>query len=202
MVKAKHFDRIAPLYDFLTKVLMLGTYERVRREILALKKEQKNVLDLCTGTGYLTEKLDAENIVGIDLSRGMLEINKKKNKGRKNLLLIRGTIFYLPFKSNSFDAVYWSAATHEFMNIKPVLKEAFRILREGGSLIIFDIFNPSFIPAKFYVNVIVKYGAELGKMWVYTEKEWEELLKEAGFKKIDIKVRYTASVLIKADKTR
>lgn len=203
MVKSSHFDRVARLYDVLTRILMMGTYGRVQKKILGMKPNAQNsVLDICTGTGYLIEKLNAKNIIGIDLSKGMLEVNKKKHKNKKNLQLIRGDAFNLPFRSSSFDTIYWTFGSHEFMNIKPILKEAHRILKNRGSLIIFDIFDPSFLPARLYVNGVIKYIAELGRMKVYTEKGWREILKEAGFRDENVltEVMYTSSILVKADK--
>jgi len=203
MVKARHFDRVAKAYDALTKLLLLGTYDRIRKKILSLPlNSQKLVLDLCTGTGYLIKEMHAENIIGLDLSMGMLAVNKEKHKNKKNLQLMRGDAFYLPFKNNAFDAVYWSLGSHEFMKIKPILREVHRVLKSRGSFVLFDIFDPGFLPSKFFVNIIVKYAAELGHMKVYSESGWKELLKEVGFEgdRIRTEVLYKTSILIKADK--
>lgn len=201
MVKTGIFDRIARHYDFLTKILMLGTYERVRERIVALKENENDnlVLDIASGTGYVISKIKAKKIVALDLSAGMLKINKKKHAKMKNLSLIRASVFAMPFKDNSFDTVYFATASHEFANLNPIFREVKRVLRDKGNFIIWDIYNPSFLPAKFYINVIVKYIAEMGKMRVYTKEEWQNILEKAGFKVINLEELYKTSILIKAE---
>lgn len=201
MVKTGFFDRIANAYDFLTKILMLGTYERVRKKIVALKENENDsiVLDIASGTGYVISKIKAKHIVALDLSKGMLNVNKRKHADMKNLSLIRASVFAMPFKDNAFDTVYFTTASHEFANLNPIFKEVKRVLRNKGDFIIWDIYNPSFLPAKFYINVIVKYIAEMGKMRVYTEREWHEILKKAGFKVVSSSTLYKTSILLRAE---
>ncbi len=199
MVKEKYFDKVAKKYDFYTKVLMLGTYGRVREEILSFGGAgDERALDLCCGTGYLTGGIKATEVVGLDLSREMLSINREKNDGRAALL--RGDAFNLPFGNESFDAVYSSLSTHEFKNLVQILSEAYRVLKKDGKLVIFDIFKPTFPLSWFFVMVLVKYLAELGRMWVYTDEEWRRMLKDIGFIDIDTKVLYMTGILIRAGK--
>ncbi len=199
MVKERYFDKVAKKYDFYTKILMLGTYDKVREEILSLGSAQdERALDLCCGTGYLTGEIKAREVVGLDLSQQMLSLNKKKNNGRASLL--RGDAFKLPFCDESFDAVYFSLSTHEFRNLAPILSETHRILKRRGKLVIFDIFKPSFPLSRFFVMVLVKYLAELGRMWVYTDEEWRQMLRDAGFADTDIKILYKTGILIRAGK--
>ncbi len=200
MVKERYFDKISKSYDFYTKLLMLGTYDRVRNRILSLKDSRDGLaLDLCCGTGYLTSGIEAREVVGLDLSINMLLINKEKKPISKTSFL-KGDAFNLPFADEKFDSIYFSLASHEFRNIKPILAEAFRVLKSGGDFIIFDIFKPSFPISKFFVMYIVKYIAELGRMWVYTQDEWAEMLKGAGFEDVDIDIMYKTAALIKAVK--
>ncbi|MFQ5816119.1 MAG: class I SAM-dependent methyltransferase [Candidatus Hydrothermarchaeaceae archaeon] len=200
MVKERYFDKISKHYDFYTKLFMVGTYGRVRDRILSLRDSREElVLDLCCGTGYLTSGIKALQVVGVDLSTGMLSLNRKKEPVSKTIFL-RGDAFNLPFVDEKFDSIYCSLATHEFSYIEPILSEAFRVLKRGGDFIIFDIFEPSFPISRFFVMYVVKYIAELGRMWVYTEEEWREMLKGVGFAGIDIDVLYKTSALIKAGK--
>ncbi|MEE8167253.1 MAG: class I SAM-dependent methyltransferase [Candidatus Hydrothermarchaeales archaeon] len=198
MVKERYFDKVSKNYDFYTKILMLGTYDRVRDRIIKPgNTDEQRALDLCCGTGYLTGGIKAEQVVGLDLSQGMLKFNKQKNREPS---LLRGDAFNLPFAGDGFDSVYCSLATHEFRDILPILTEAHRVLRDGGKLIIFDIFKPSFPLSWFFIMFLVKYLAELGRMWVYTQNEWESMLRSVGFKEVRIDVLYTTAVLIRAVK--
>lgn len=200
MVKERYFDQISKNYDFYTKLLMLGTYNRVRNRILHLKNSHDGLaLDLCCGTGYLTSRIRAREVVGIDLSANMLLRNKEKSPMSK-VSFIRGDAFNLPFAEDEFDSIYCSLATHEFKNINPILTEAFRVLKRGGSFIMFDIFKPSFPISNFFVMYLVKYLAELGRMWVYTKDEWTDMLKRVGFENVEVEVLYKTAILIKAGK--
>jgi ubiquinone/menaquinone biosynthesis C-methylase UbiE len=103
MVKSSHFERFAAHYDFLTKVLMLGTYGRARKRIVA-QPRVGTALDLCSGTGYVTGHIAADSVIALDLSPRMLSVNREKNTGKKQVNIIVGDAFKLPFPNNSFDS--------------------------------------------------------------------------------------------------
>jgi demethylmenaquinone methyltransferase/2-methoxy-6-polyprenyl-1,4-benzoquinol methylase len=200
MVKERYFDKISKNYDFYTKLFMVGTYGRVRDHILSLRDARGElVLDLCCGTGYVTSGIVARRVVGLDLSTGMLGLYRAK-KSKSEVDFLRGDAFNLPFSGEKFDSIYCTLASHEFKGIDSILSEAFRVLKKGGDFVIFDIFNPSFIPSRFFVMYIIKYVAELGRMWVYTEDEWRKMLESVGFSDIDTDILYKTAILIKAVK--
>lgn len=198
MVKRLRFDALAKNYDFFTKLLMLGTYGRVREKVVASANGEV-ALDLCCGTGYVTGYLKADKVVGLDLSRGMLEVNKEKNQGRENILLINGDAYNLPLKSESFDLVTCTLATHEFRRILPILKEASRVLKRGGSMVIYDLYLAPQLWLRPFM-LFVHHVVELGRCYTHDEKEWKRLLSEAGFASVEAQVLYFASILIKARK--
>jgi SAM-dependent methyltransferase len=105
MVKKSHFERFAEHYDFLTKLLMMGTYGPVRKRIVSTPNVE-TALDLCCGTGYVTGYINAQKIVALDLSPSMLKVNQEKNKDKKKVGAVVGDAFSLPFPEDSFDAVY------------------------------------------------------------------------------------------------
>jgi demethylmenaquinone methyltransferase/2-methoxy-6-polyprenyl-1,4-benzoquinol methylase len=79
----KMFDGISKSYDILNRIITLGIDVIWRKRVVRLlKKEQpKSILDIATGTGDLVIELasiDAEKIIGLDISPGMLEIGKAK----------------------------------------------------------------------------------------------------------------------------
>ena len=119
----KMFDNIAHKYDFLNHLLSLGIDNIWRR--LAIKKlakaEPKKVLDVATGTGDLAfaalKKLPGVSINAVDISRGMLEIGKKKaiKKGFADRIEFAvADSEKLPFKDNSFDAVMVAFGVRNF----------------------------------------------------------------------------------------
>src|SRR5436190_24007151 len=102
------FDRTAHDYDRLSGALSLGTDRPYRRWALqqAGLKPGMRVLDVATGTGLVAQAaLDSGvaqvDVVGLDASRGMLEVNRK----HRTLQLIQGLGEALPFRDSSFDFV-------------------------------------------------------------------------------------------------
>lgn len=107
------FDNIAHSYDFLNHFFSMGIDILWRKKaIRILKKEQpKMVLDVATGTAdfameAVRMKLNADKIVGIDISEGMLDVGRKKikEKGWDKLIELRkADSENLPFENNTFD---------------------------------------------------------------------------------------------------
>jgi demethylmenaquinone methyltransferase/2-methoxy-6-polyprenyl-1,4-benzoquinol methylase len=199
MVKTSHFERFAKHYDFLTKILMVGTYDKVRKRIVSAP-HVKVALDLCSGTGYVTGHINAENVLAIDLSPGMLKVNREKNKSKKHINIIAGDAFELPFPDNSFDAVFNTLAAHEFKKFSLIIKEAYRILKPGGRFVLYDFSMPESALLRYTYLPFLKHVVELGTFYVYDNQGWEKLLSDAGFNDIASETLHKASILITARK--
>jgi demethylmenaquinone methyltransferase/2-methoxy-6-polyprenyl-1,4-benzoquinol methylase len=79
------FDGISPQYDLMNRIISGGIDIKWRKNVVALllPKKPRKILDVATGTGDLAVALSqtqAKEIVGIDISKGMLDIGKKKSK--------------------------------------------------------------------------------------------------------------------------
>ena len=199
MVKKSHFERFAKHYDFLTKILMLGTYWNVRKRIVNRPTEGA-ALDICSGTGYVTGHIAADKVVAIDMSPGMLSVNREKNKGREEIYFVSGDAFNLPFPDAIFDSVYWTLAAHEFKNAQEILKEVQRILKKNGHLILYDFSKPENLLLRYTYLPFLRHIVELGTFYVYDEVEWKEILSNVGFKAIKAETLYMTSLLISAQK--
>ena len=100
-------------------------------------QKRKKVLDYGCGTGraipYLIKK-DCE-IVGVDLSREMLNIAKKRYSKKVKFILLNGQKF--PFKKNSFDIIHASLLVNHIKDLKKFFKECSKVLKKEG-LLLFD----------------------------------------------------------------
>lgn len=100
-----------------------------------VKKNGKDVLDLGCGSGVQSKQLLEEglNVVGMDLSRNMVEEAKKR---APNAAFMVGDIAYVTFAKETFDGIYARASLlHIPKNlIQKVLKSLNRILKTGGVL--------------------------------------------------------------------
>jgi len=180
MVAPRFFETIAPYYNFLTRLFMMGTYDSVRERMLNEDTSQFTILDLCCGTGYISNKIRAKKIVGLDMSDRMLSLNAMTK--RDNKILIKGNAYDMPFSENEFDRIYCSTASHEFKKFSKILQKCHQILKPGGKFILFDIYQPKNPVLSFIMNTFVRYVVEHNIMWIYTKEEWRNLLTEAGFR--------------------
>ena len=153
------FDNISGEYDNLNRVISFGIDVKWRNNVVQIVKNQKpnNILDIATGTGDLAinlVKTGADKIVGLDISKGMLDIGRKKIKSKKLSEIIQmviGDSENLPFGDNSFDAITVAFGVRNFENLEKGLLEIFRVLKPNGILVILETSVPKKIPFKqFY----------------------------------------------------
>lgn len=196
------FDKIAKHYDLLTHLYMFGTYEAVRRRILKLHQDDsKEVLDICCGTGYISNRLPANRVVGIDLSMPMLHVNQRnQSRLRGGAHLTNGDIRSLPFPDRHFQEVYFTLAAHEFPDLSDVLTEVRRVMKEGGRLVIYDLYEPPNWFLRLFLNTFFYYIVEQRCMWVYSREGWQGLLERIGFGMESLETPFGLSALVCAVK--
>lgn len=99
-------------------------------------------LDIGTGTGRMLELLSplATRSVGIDASAEMLTVARSniEASGLRNVIVRQGDLFALPFERNSFDLITMHQVLHFLADGARAIREAARVLRPGGRLIIVD----------------------------------------------------------------
>jgi demethylmenaquinone methyltransferase/2-methoxy-6-polyprenyl-1,4-benzoquinol methylase len=159
------FDNIAQRYDFMNHFLSLGI-DRIwrRKAVNSLKSlEPKVLLDIATGTGDFAIallKLKPKKIIGMDISKGMLEVGKKKMQERKIDHIIdmqHGDSENLPFDAETFDAVTVAFGVRNFENLKLGLSEMLRVTRTGGKIVILEFSKPKRFPVKQTFAIYSKY---------------------------------------------
>jgi demethylmenaquinone methyltransferase/2-methoxy-6-polyprenyl-1,4-benzoquinol methylase len=137
------FDRIAPVYDAMNRVMTVGLDQRWRRAtVRALVREGDRVLDACCGTGDLAvaaRKVGAGEVVGIDFSERMLERARRK---APELEWLQADVLKLPFEDASFDAAVVGFGVRNVDDLEASIRELRRVLRPGGRLGILEITTP------------------------------------------------------------
>jgi demethylmenaquinone methyltransferase/2-methoxy-6-polyprenyl-1,4-benzoquinol methylase len=145
------FDRIAPRYDLLNRLLSGGTDVRWRRRAVDLLELDgpSRVLDLCTGTADLLLEVlrrDPRHTgVGVDLSRGMLVrgVAKLRKEGfEKRGRLVGGDGERLPVPDRLFDGALVAFGIRNVGDVPAALREALRALRPGGRFVILEFSMP------------------------------------------------------------
>lgn len=170
---ATMFDNIAGNYDFLNHFLSLGIDIFWRKRLVRKLQKQKpqNILDVATGTADLAiamMKIKPFNVVGIDISNGMLEVGRKKIKQQdleKTIQLQQADSEDLPFEDATFDAVTVSFGARNFENLQKGLSEMARVLKPGGKIYILEFSKPTLFPFKQLYDFYFKFVLPLiGKL--------------------------------------
>lgn len=133
------YKLLAPVYD---AVIGNQLFRKARSKAFALLQLQcgQNVLLVGVGTGedilLLPEYI---NIVGIDISEAMLEKAREKAKGRPKMLYNMNAE-QLEFDDGSFDTIVLNLILSVVENPQKALAEAIRVLKDNGSILVFDKF--------------------------------------------------------------
>jgi demethylmenaquinone methyltransferase/2-methoxy-6-polyprenyl-1,4-benzoquinol methylase len=164
---ATMFNNISKTYDFLNHFLSLGIDIIWRKQaIRELEKDQpKTILDVATGTGDFAfealKTLNPNKIIGVDISRGMLDIADEKiiKRNKSDVFEVRlGDSEKLLFDDSSFDAVTVAYGVRNFENLEKGIADMLRVLKPGGKAVILEFSKPKAFPVKqlycFYFNYI------------------------------------------------
>ena len=206
---ADMFDNIAKSYDFLNHTLSFGMdfYWR-KKAIEKLTNKPKIILDVACGTAdfaIAASRLEKTQITGIDISKKMLEIGRKKveQKGlKKQIKLQLADSENLPFENNSFDAITAGFGVRNFENLELGLLEMKRVLNKNGIAVILEPSKPKVFPIKqiysiYFHHILPFFGQLISKdkraynylpesVDAFPENEkFIEILKKVGFSKVE-----------------
>lgn len=169
------------------------------------------ILDLGCGTGLELEELFLRNpsakVTGIDLSQGMLSALKKKFVDR-DVSLIVGSYFSVPFGVDAFDAAVSVESLHHFTKEEkiPLYAKLCRALKKNGYFILTDYFSPSDEAEREYRNEYLARKAQQGilddALYHYdtplTVEHEREALLQAGFTTVEVLRRWGQTYCLRA----
>lgn len=207
------FNSISTKYDLLNHTLSLGFDKGWRRKgINYLKPFHPNlILDVATGTGDLAismyEILKAGQVIGADISEGMMQIGRTKVERAGytgQILFEKQDCLALTYKDETFDAVTAAFGIRNFEDIGKGLAEMYRILKPGGHIMILELSSPEKFPMKqlynIYSRVVIpqvgKFFSKDKKAYSYLPasikvvpqgKEMQKLLEQQGFSDVHFK---------------
>lgn len=205
---ATMFDNISRKYDFLNHFLSFGIDKIWRKKAISNLKALKpqHILDVATGTGDFAFEairiLKPKQIIGVDISQGMLAIAEQKIRERKlsdQFKVQLGDSERLDFPANNFDAVTVAFGVRNFEDLTKGLTDIHRVIRPGGQAIILEFSSPKSFPIKqlysFYSkNILPQIGKLFSKdnrAYTYLPESiaqfpdgsnFTNLLLKAGFK--------------------
>jgi len=207
------FDRIAPRYDALNRVMSGGMDQRWRRRALDKVGVAGGdlVVDLACGTGDLCELVEARGarVVGVDFALQMLKQGRQRGLGFRS---VQGDGEWLPFRSGSVDVVTCGFALRNFVSLAAVLREVARVLKPGGRAALIDVDRPSWGPVRaahslYFDHVVPMVGGLVSDRKAYRylpqstaylppPDELQRLLSSAGFDEVERESLFLGSAQI------
>lgn len=206
---AEMFDNISEKYDFLNHFLSFGIDKLWRKKAVKLLRELNpdRILDIATGTGDFAlsaMRLQPKEIIGVDISEGMLGVAdaKMKKLGMDHIIKTHlGDSEELPFEDHSFDALTVGFGVRNFGDLDKGLSEMLRVLRPEGKAVILEFSNPKKFPMKqlfgFYSKKVIPFfGKKISKdaraynylpesVAVFPEgEEFMNIMKDIGYKNV------------------
>ena len=159
------FDSISKEYDCLNRIITFGTDAKNKEEIGRIVKEKSptKILDIATGTADIPinlSKIKNCKITGVDISKKMIAIGRKKIKSKnllKKITLEIGNAERLKYESNYFDIVTIAFGVRNFRHLDKCLREAHRVLKHTGYLIIYETSLPKNVIIRFLYLIISSF---------------------------------------------
>ena len=187
---AQMFDAISGNYDNLNRVISFGIDIKWRKKVLKLvnDKNPRSILDIATGTGdlaILMTKTNADKIIGIDISEGMLDVGRQKiaeqNLSQK-IEMVLGDSEKMPYDDSSFDAITVAFGIRNFEHLEIGLSEILRVLKPNGIFVILETSVPVKFPFKQGYNFYSKNILPLiGKLFSKDNVAYGYLSESASF---------------------
>ncbi len=205
------FDRIAPRYDLMNRLISLGRDQTWRRQALNVAGIQPGdrVIDLATGTGDLADLVAKRGatVYGVDLAPQMLVAAKAKFN---RIDWVRTDAEQLPFRDGSVDFITCGFALRNFVELEDVFRECARVLRPSGRFVILELDRPQSALFRWgnrihTEKIVPALGAWLSDRKAYRylpssttylpdANRLRELFKASGFVRVDKRTHMMGSV--------
>lgn len=168
------FDRIAPKYDLMNRLMTFGMDRSWRRKTLEAVAVGPNdvLLDLGCGTGDLSElsvSLGA-SVIGLDVSRAML---RQARNRLIRAMFVRADAEQIPLADSSVSVVVSGFTLRNFVNLEAVLNEVRRVLTPTGRIALLEVSAPHYQPLRgfhaiYFAKIVPRLGALLSDNEAYS----------------------------------
>ena len=167
---------------------MIGYWKHDYRYTVHVVENRKKgkLMDIGCGTGafleYVSKRVPELKLYGMDLSDGMVQEAGDRMTGRATIC--QGDSENMPLEDNQFDIVTCNMSIHHYPHAQIAVNEMYRILNTGGILCINDM--DCITPIRVIANIVFPH-LKSGDVKMYSRKEIEVMVKEAGFRRVKYK---------------
>jgi ubiquinone/menaquinone biosynthesis C-methylase UbiE len=177
----------AIFYNATVAIVLRKPETKIANDIVE-KMGNGTILDLGSGTGYLAIEIARKSpglqVYGIDLSRQMVKIARRRAKDVDNVRFVFGNAAKLPFKDNSIDLVVSTGASHHWKTPRLVFDECYRVLKTGQEAWIYDgcpeVFHNTADRRKLYEEYgffVGRLGPGVSTLHGFTREEYQTEVK-------------------------
>ncbi|MEZ6852764.1 class I SAM-dependent methyltransferase [Halodesulfovibrio aestuarii] len=203
--RGRTLDGAASIYDFCEPLLLLGKQKEMNDLVISLMQIEPShrILDIGCGTGFITHlasrnvsAAESGYVLGIDAAGKMIE-EARKLRGTETCRFEAVAAEDLPYEDSSFDSVFSTMFYHHIpLDLKlKSLKEAYRVLKPGGRLVIADMHKPT-----SFFGALTSHISR----WLLFQPQIAENIKglmpdvmvEAGFKEPELVKTYLGYIAI------
>jgi SAM-dependent methyltransferase len=165
---------------------------------LAALEPGQTVLDLGSGGG-IDVLLSAKRVgptgraYGLDMTDEMLALARENQRraGAENVEFLKGTIEAIPLPDATVDVIISNCVINLSADKDAVLREAFRVLKPGGRVVVSDVVVRGEMPADVRRSMELWTGCVAGAL---EESEYAARLRAAGFEDVDVEAWRVYSV--------
>ncbi len=149
----RHFNRVAPKYDFMNSLLSMGIQHVWKRAAIRMLNLQPGhrVLDVCGGTGDLAILAARRTgprgqVVIYDINRAMIEAGRPKIDPfaeLSHIAYVQGDAEHITFPDNTFDAAMVGFGIRNVTHLRRGFGEMHRVLKPGGRFLCLEFSRPT-----------------------------------------------------------
>lgn len=189
MTTTTHHDHINKQFSSQAGAYLTSAVHAAGRDLQQLTQRlaalpHAEVLDLGCGAGHASFAAASQvaQVTAYDLSASMLEVVARaaQEKGLHNITTQQGYAEHLPFNDERFDVVISRYSAHHWHDVGQALREAKRVLKPGGVVIIMDVMSPGHPVRDIWLQT-VEALRDTSHVRNYASGEWLALANEAGF---------------------
>jgi ubiquinone/menaquinone biosynthesis C-methylase UbiE len=185
--KEKYWSKFANTFDEGQRYIVGGAVQQAIVERLSRERDLGELIELGCGTGFYTKFLaaNASHVMATDLSDEMLAVARTKLKDLQNVTVAKADCERTAFPDGKFSSVFMANLVHVIENPSITLQEAYRILKNGGLLLIVDYTGYGmkwFEKMKMGMRFLRKFGRPPGYSRNLSPDELRSLVESAGFK--------------------